>query len=339
MGGDVSSLTRWLFDNGTKATPLEGVSDQLYLRTSEDRSPDKLTRYGVLLVLSTAIATGGILTNSTATVIGAMIVAPLATPIQAIGLAIVTTRPRQIARSAAILFASMATVIVLPWVFTALFHLPVNLETNGQIIGRVSPGLLDLFVAIATGLVGAYATARSDLSGVLPGVAIAISLVPPLSVVGICLSQGAWLEAWGAFVLFAANAVAMIICAIAVFSIAGYGAAARHDRSTVKRPFVIVNIALGLLIVLLSLASIQSITQIIETTRATQAAEEWVEGSGYRVLDVNAKNGVITIDILGSGPVPPVADFDREGTRVLWSEPTVRVRVVNGSEQTLTSGS
>lgn len=333
----MSSLNRWLFDNGTKATPLEDVSDQLYLRTSEDTSSDKLTRYGVLLVLSTAIATGGILTNSTATVIGAMIVAPLAVPIQAIGLAIVTTRPRQIARSAAILGVSIATVIVLPWVFTALFHLPVNLETNGQITGRVSPGLLDLFVAIATGLVGAYATARSDLSGVLPGVAIAISLVPPLSVVGICLSQGAWLEAWGAFVLFAANAVAMIICAIVVFSIAGYGAAARRDRSAVKRPFVIVNLALGVLIVLLSLASIQSIVQIIETTRATQAARAWVEGSGYTVLDVNSKNGVITINVLGSGPVPSIANFDRDGTRVLWSEPTLRVRVVNGSEETLTS--
>lgn len=335
----MSSLTRWLFDDGTKATPLAEVSDQLYLRTSADKSSDKLVRYGVLLVLSTAIATGGILTDSTATVIGAMIVAPLATPIQAIGLAIVTTRPRQIARATSILLASVAVVVVLPWIFTAVLHLPVNLDANGQITGRVSPGLLDLFVAIATGLVGAYATARSDLSGVLPGVAIAISLVPPLSVVGICLSQGAWGDAWGAFLLFAANAVAMIICAMAVFSIAGYGAAARNDRSRVKRPLLVVNGVLAVLIVLLSLASIQSVVQVIETTRATQAANDWVEGTSYTVVAVNSVNGEITIDILGSGPVPPVADFDQAGTRVLWSKPTLRVRVVNGSEQTITPNS
>lgn len=97
--------------------------------------------------------------------------------------------------------------------------------------------------------------------------------------------------------------------------------------------------ALGLLVVLLSLASIQSIVSVIETSRATQAAQTWVEGSDYTVVNVNSKNGVITIDILGSGPVPPVTDFDREGTRVLWSEPTVRVRVVNGSEEILTYGS
>lgn len=334
----MSRLNDLLFDRGEKATSLEGVSDQLYLRTSEDQSFDKLTRYGVLLVLSTAIATGGILTNSTATVIGAMIVAPLGTPIQAIGLAIVTTRPRQIARSTLILFGSIATVIVLPWVFTAVLHLPVNLETNGQITGRVSPGLLDLFVAIATGLVGAYATARSDLSGVLPGVAIAISLVPPLSVVGICLSQGSWSDAWGAFLLFAANAVAMIICAIAVFSIAGYGAAARHDRKTIKRPLLIVNAALVLLIVILSAASIQSIVQQIETTRATDAAKTWVTDSNYEIVAVNAKNGIITIDILGTGQTPDINAFDRAATRVLWSEPTVKVRVVNGSSQILDPG-
>lgn len=332
------TLTGPLFDDGKKATSLEGVSDQLYLRTSEDESFDKLIRYAVLLVLSTAIATGGILTNSTATVIGAMIVAPLGTPIQAIGLAIVTTRPLQIIRSVSILLGSMAVVIGLPWIFTAVLHITVNVEANGQIAGRVTPGILDLFVAIATGLVGAFATARSDLSGVLPGVAIAISLVPPLAVVGICLSQGAWHEAWGGFLLFSANAVAMIICAIAVFTIAGYGAAARRDRKAVKRPLLIVNLALLLLIVILSVASIQSIVQSVETSRATAAAKIWLDGSGYELVGVNSKNGVVTIDILGSGPLPDSSGFNSENDRVLWSQPTVEVRVVNGSQVTLDPG-
>lgn len=334
----MATLTGLLFDDGAKATSLDDVSDQLYLRTSEDESFDKLIRYAVLLVLSTAIATGGILTNSTATVIGAMIVAPLGTPIQAIGLAIVTTRPLQIIRSVSILLGSVAVVIGLPWVFTAVLHITVNVEANGQISGRVTPGILDLFVAIATGLVGAFATARSDLSGVLPGVAIAISLVPPLAVVGICLSQGAWHEAWGGFLLFSANAVAMIICAIAVFTIAGYGAAARRDRKAVKRPLLIVNLALLLLIVILSVASIQSFVQSVETSRATAAAKIWLDGSGYELVAVNSKNGVITIDILGTGPLPDSSGFNSANDRVLWSQPTVEVRVVNGSEVTLDPG-
>jgi len=330
----MANLTDVFFDGGAKVTPLPEVSDQLFLRTREDNN-DKLIRFGVLLVLSTAIATGGILTDSTATVIGAMIVAPLATPIQAIGLAIVTTRPTQIARSALILLASIAAVIVLPWIFTAVLHIPVNLATNPQITGRVSPGLLDLFVAIATGLVGAYATTRSDLSGVLPGVAIAISLVPPLAVVGIALSQGGWDQAWGAFLLFSANAVAMIICAMLVFGIAGYGAAARHDRSAVRRPILLVMTALAFLVITLAITSTQSLIGIIETQRATKATQEWLDGSNYDLVAVNSGNGVITIEVVGTGDLPPSSGFSDAYEPVLWSQPTIRLRVLNGSDQVL----
>jgi uncharacterized hydrophobic protein (TIGR00271 family) len=331
----VANLTAFFFDNGHKVTPLPDVSDQLFLRTREEGN-DKLIRFAVLLVLSTAIATGGILVDSTATVIGAMIVAPLATPIQAIGLAIVTTRPAQIARSAGILIASIAVVVALPWIFTALLHIPVNLETNPQIIGRVSPGLLDLFVAIATGLVGAYATARSDLSGVLPGVAIAISLVPPLAVVGICLSQGGWDQAWGAFLLFAANAVAMIICAMIVFGIAGYGAAARHDRRAVRRPVLIVMAALTFLVITLAVTSTQSVIGIVETQRATRAAEAWLAGSTYDLVAVSTANGIITIEVVGTGDLPPSPGFTNVFEPVLWSEPVIRLRVLTGSDQIIT---
>ena len=331
----MANLTDFFFDNGQKVTPLPDVSDQLFLRTREEGN-DKLIRFGVLLVLSTAIATGGILTDSTATVIGAMIVAPLATPIQAIGLAIVTTRPAQIARSASILIAAIAVVVALPWIFTAVLHLPVNLETNPQIIGRVSPGLLDLFVAIATGLVGAYATARSDLSGVLPGVAIAISLVPPLAVVGICLAQGGWDQAWGAFLLFAANAVAMIICAMIVFGIAGYGAAARRDRRTVRRPILIVMAALAFLVITLAVTSTQSVIGIVETQRATRAAEAWLDGSTYDLVGVSTANGIITIEVVGTGDLPPSPGFTNVFEPVLWSEPVIRLRVLTGSDQIIT---
>ena len=333
----MGDLSTYFFDGGKQVTPVDDVGDQLFLYTHKGGS-DKIIRYAVLLVLSTAIATGGILTDSTATVIGAMIVAPLATPIQGIGLAIVTTRPAQIARSASILGLSIATVVLLPLFFTLALRLPVNLTVNTQITGRVSPGLLDLFVAIATGLVGAYATARKDLSGVLPGVAIAISLVPPLSVVGICLSQGGFDQAWGALLLFSANAVAMIICAMLVFGIAGYGAAARRQRDAVRRPILMVMAALGLLILILSVTSVQSIIGIIETQRATRAAEVWLDGSNYDLAKVSSGNGIITIEIVGSGPLPTVDDFGNVYDPVLWSQPVIRLRVLNGSDQIIDGG-
>ena len=69
--------------------------------------------------------------------------------------------------------------------------LDVVAATNSQVAGRVQPRLIDLLAAVATGVVGAFALVRSDVSDTLPGVAIAISLVPPLAVVGLTLEAGA----------------------------------------------------------------------------------------------------------------------------------------------------
>ncbi len=82
--------------------------------------------------------------------------------------------------------------------------------------------MLDLVGAVATGLAGAVALARRDVAAVLPGVAIAISLVPPLAVVGLCLGQGAGLLAVGALLLFLSNLLALVLAGTFVFAVLGY---------------------------------------------------------------------------------------------------------------------
>jgi hypothetical protein len=83
-------------------------------------------------------------------------------------------------------------------------------ETNSQVTGRTNPRLIDLIAALATGTVGAFALVRSDVSDTLPGVAIAISLVPPLAVVALALEAGRYDEALGALLLFGTNVTAII---------------------------------------------------------------------------------------------------------------------------------
>ena len=85
------------------------------------------------------------------------------------------------------------------------------LTVNPQIIGRTAPTLLDLTVAVFTGVAGSFALVRRDVSNILAGVAIAISLVPVLAVVGITLGSGEYEMAWGAFILFLTNAAAIIV--------------------------------------------------------------------------------------------------------------------------------
>ena len=84
------------------------------------------------------------------------------------------------------------------------------LDANTQIVGRTAPAVLDLVIAIAAGLAGAYALVRRDVANILAGVAIAITLVPVLEVAGISLGSGRLDLALGAFLLFLTNAAAII---------------------------------------------------------------------------------------------------------------------------------
>lgn len=122
-------------------------------------------------------------------------------------------------------------MVAIGFVVSKLLPNPTNVLTNSQVVGRTSPKLMDLTAALATGLVGVIAMTRRDVGDVLPGVAIAISLVPPLVVVGVCLGSGAPGLALGAFVLFASNMVAMIVTATVVLVVVGYA----HEPGPAKR--------------------------------------------------------------------------------------------------------
>jgi uncharacterized hydrophobic protein (TIGR00271 family) len=296
-----------LYDKGRQITTVDKVSDSLFLWTRSG-GVDKIARFAVLLVLSSVIASGGIVTDSTATVIGAMIVAPLATPIIAVALGIVTVRPAQVARSTTIIVGSVLVVILIGVAFGFLIQ-PYAYETNSQILGRVSPTLTDLLVAFATGLVGAYAQSRDDLSGVLPGVAIAISLVPPLAVVGVTLQGGLWFDAFGALTLFLANAIAMIVSGVIVFTIAGYGAFAQKDRVATRKAFRIVIAMLVLLVLPLAYFGIRTGIDAAVVASAENSADEWLNGTNYRLAGVSYSQGQLDIRVLGTGGLPPIEDF------------------------------
>jgi uncharacterized hydrophobic protein (TIGR00271 family) len=150
----------------------------------------RLTRVWALLVLASVIATAGVVADSTATVIGAMIVAPLMTPILGIVLAVALGDRSNLFRSILLVIAGAAAVIAVGWLLGQLSPVDAVAPGNSQVASRVSPRTVDLIAALATGAVGAFALVRSDVSDTLPGVAIAISLVPPLAVVGLTLEAG-----------------------------------------------------------------------------------------------------------------------------------------------------
>ena len=176
--------------------------------------------YVALLALAGLIALFGLLENSAAVIIGAMLISPLMNPILSAALALLLGDGKLGKRSAIVLASSIAGVICVTWLVAYLTPLK---QATPEILARTAPNLLDLFIALLSGLAGTLALRGGSVAmTILPGVAIAVAVVPPLSVVGYGLSTHQGSIAGGAFLLFVTNLVSIIISAAAVFRVMGF---------------------------------------------------------------------------------------------------------------------
>jgi len=220
----------------------------------------QLEQFSVLLFLAAIIATMGVLGDSTATVIGAMIISPLMTPIMATAAALVMGQMRRAGRSFVTVVIGVLGVIALSFFLAFCYNIVVggvvNFGVNSQILARVSPRVIDLVAALASGAAGAFCMSREDISDSLAGVAISISLVPPLCVVGISLQGGQLASAEGAFLLFITNFLSILLAGGGVLMVLGLGRAATHEVKGTARRIAFIAIALGVLIVAVPLAGV-----------------------------------------------------------------------------------
>ncbi len=201
----------------------------LFTHASEDRYRDLFAElrkqgkaepaYVVLMFLSTILATVGLFLNSASVVIGAMLLAPLMQPIVSSAMGLLRS-------DQSLLFGAMRTVLsgVLIALFSAaLIALVLPLENlTDEISARLSPSLLDLMVALVSGVAAAYAQNNSRIAGSLAGVAIAVALVPPLATAGIGLGWMNLSVFYQAFLLFITNFVGIIFAASLTFLVLGF---------------------------------------------------------------------------------------------------------------------
>ncbi|KQR16078.1 TIGR00341 family protein [Cellulomonas sp. Leaf334] len=285
-------------------------------RTNDDLTADldlfagevsaKRSAFWTMLLLSSVIATAGVLADSTATVIGAMIIAPLSTPIMGLALGLARGAPRSAVQSAWIVTLGVALVVAVGAVFSLVVPTSFDLLSNGQITSRTSPGLLDLIAAVATGFAGAIALARRDVAAVLPGVAIAISLVPPLAVVGVCLGDGAPGLAGGALLLFLSNAVALVLAGTLVFAITGYGVApVGQEQPTRRRTYATIVVVLVIVALPLVGNTVFTYQVALKSERVERAADAWLaDVSGANVTQVSYSGSQVEIDVRTQGDLP-----------------------------------
>lgn len=185
-------------------TMHEEISESVRLRS---------VSYWMLIIASIGIATLGLIINSPAVIIGAMLVSPLMAPIIGLGMSVGISDFFLGLKSVFILFLSILLAILTSAFITLM--LPSE-EPKSEILSRVNPTILDLFVALFSGLVAALSSVRSNSEEILgkagPGAAIGVALMPPLCVVGYGLGSGVQTDImWGAFLLFITNMVAIIL--------------------------------------------------------------------------------------------------------------------------------
>lgn len=190
---------------------------EIHQEADESRRFDVV--YFAMLVLSSLIALLGLLLNSPAVVIGAMLISPLMGPILACGLAL-TAADWDIGKKAA---RNVALSVVEAIVITALAtRLSPLREVTPEIMARTNPNLMDLLIALFSGIAGTLAlTSRKTGMTILPGVAIATALIPPLATVGYGIGTAQWPIASGALMLFLTNFAAIVLSAGLVLLLVG----------------------------------------------------------------------------------------------------------------------
>ncbi len=176
-------------------------------------------RFTVMLTLSVVVAVMGLSADSPAVVIGAMLLAPLMQPVLATAACIAMALLVRAVRSFAVVLIATVGAVGLSYVLAAMF---VNGELPNEVTSRTAPDIRDLVVALGAGSAGAYATVRKDVSSSLPGVAVAVALVPPLAVIGITVQAGNATFAWGALLLYVTNLFAITLAGAFVFVVTGF---------------------------------------------------------------------------------------------------------------------
>lgn len=229
-----------------------------YLDLNKNKEDEQLTvetiRNGVefkganlwILIFATFIASLGLNVNSTAVIIGAMLISPLMGPIMGVGLAIGQNDFELLKRSLKnYLVATLFSVITATLYFS---FTPLN-EVQSELLARTSPTIYDVFIALFGGMAGIVALSTKEKGNVIPGVAIATALMPPLCTAGFGLATGNLLYFLGAFYLYFINSVFISLATVIGVRVMHFQLKAFVDKERekmVKRYIVL--IALGTMV-------------------------------------------------------------------------------------------
>jgi uncharacterized hydrophobic protein (TIGR00271 family) len=184
------------------------------------------------LIFAIFIASIGLNVNSTAVIIGAMLISPLMGPIMGIGLGLGVFDFQLIKRAFKNLLIAVTISLITSTIYFSITPLH---EAQSELLARTTPTIWDVLIALAGGLAGIVASSRKRASNVIPGVAIATALMPPLCTAGYGLGTGNFYYFIGAFYLFIINCVFISISTFIIVRFLKFKPAHYVDKSTEKK--------------------------------------------------------------------------------------------------------
>ena len=252
-----------------------------------------------ILMCSIIIASIGLINNSSAVIIGAMLISPLMGPIRGIGLALSTNDFKVLIKSLSN-FGVMVGVSVLA---SFLFFLitPIKSETS-EILSRTEPQVLDILIAFFGGLAGVISATIKNKGGtltVVPGVAIATALMPPLCTVGYGLAIADWSYFIGAFYLFLLNSVFICVATFVVLRLLKFPLVQFMDPKIERK----VKIYVFTVLLLIVIPSIFKFSNMIKKSIFEQNADLYVQ----KVIMINEKVRIVDI---------PKFEYDDESSKI-----------------------
>lgn len=262
------------------------------------RSDSKMTPiYLVLIILSTLLATTGLFQNSTPVIIGAMILAPLMSPIIAFSMGIIRSDRALVKDSAQTLTWGIIVALVLSALYT--FFIPLE-ALNEEIKSRLNPNILDLMVAIISGVAGAYANAKEEVAKSFAGVAIAVALVPPLSVTGIGIGWGDWDMIYGSFLLFSTNLVGITLASSVTFIVMGYAPLRRAKKNVAWAFLLLILISIPLAASFQTIISQNSDLKKIAILKTVALEDETVTLVPIRIKSSSFEESSLEIELIST---------------------------------------
>lgn len=266
------------------------------------------------LVLAAIVATGGIIADSPATIIGAMLIAPLMSPMLGAALATTIGRPLAAIRALSIVIIGMGLALASSAVVMLLLPEGIDVTGNSVIASMTSPRVVDFVIALAAGCAAALASVREDIPEIVPGIAVSATIVPPLCIVGVCLTQGATTFALGAFLMFLTNLVSVLVMGTVVFMLMGLGRSGRSFLGARARHIWYVCVAAAVVALLVPLVGTSNSfgARAAQDATISSTASTWLEDSDYRLVSTNRTADSLTVTIAGRGGLPSINELGDE---------------------------